>query len=352
MKKTSLAIALAAILPGIASAGAPINYGGWTTTTTAAGTSVNMSACPSGYSCDSQPIVDDGFYQRQITNTATGSTYFQTVIVDTAGVAGTNVAASAAEFQTESFVTSGSTAVGGGGIAANQTLNSTEAGLTQASMKLAMGTFNVASEDKVVMTQDTYDASTGAGDSTYHGGFTFNKHANDSTTLGMTQQILDQSANSATANDFAMGLSYQQQNDATGAETGVSLDITMGVQLDTTAAGGTINDQTVQIAQRTGSYNTAASTYQLADGSSSLSPTFTAGTNYADGQLVSIGQSVVGAGQFTYGALTDNATGNVLTNDTTGTNAAQVVLAPASGSDLFSVGIFSLFDAGDRKSVV
>lgn len=101
----------------------PISYGQYTasagtiTTGAVVGGTFTASACPTGFTCGAE-IKGDGFMQRQITETSSGSVYFQTVILDKGTTATSNpttgyVDLSAKPFADESFVLQG----GGTGIA-------------------------------------------------------------------------------------------------------------------------------------------------------------------------------------------------------------------------------------------
>jgi hypothetical protein len=110
------------ITANVALAAPPISYGQYTaatgtiTTGAVSGGTFTANDCPSGFSCGAA-ITGDGFLQRQLTETASGSVYFQTIILDkgtTASSGGSGyVDLSAKPFADESFVLQG----GGTGIA-------------------------------------------------------------------------------------------------------------------------------------------------------------------------------------------------------------------------------------------
>lgn len=96
------------ISSGIALAAPPISYGNFS----ASAGAITAGACPSGFSC-AAAITGDGFLQRQVTDTGTGTVYFQTIIVDKGSTIADGTDLSAATFADESFVQQG----GGTGIA-------------------------------------------------------------------------------------------------------------------------------------------------------------------------------------------------------------------------------------------
>jgi hypothetical protein len=111
------------ISSSVAVAAPPISYGQYTassgtiTTGEVVGGTFTASACPSGFVCGAA-ITGDGFLQRQVTETASGSVYFQTIILDKGTTATSDpttgfVDLSAKPFADESFVLQG----GGTGIA-------------------------------------------------------------------------------------------------------------------------------------------------------------------------------------------------------------------------------------------
>jgi len=111
------------ISSSVALAAPPISYGQYTassgtiTTGEVVGGTFTASACPSGFSCGAA-ITGDGFLQRQVTETSSGSVYFQTIILDKGTTAGSDpttgfVDLTAKPFADESFVLQG----GGSGIA-------------------------------------------------------------------------------------------------------------------------------------------------------------------------------------------------------------------------------------------
>jgi hypothetical protein len=96
------------ISSSVAFAAPPISYGQYTAT---AGT-ITTNACPSGFTCGAA-ITGDGFLQRQVTETATGNAYFQTIILDKGSTVADGTILTNATFADESFVLQG----GGTGIA-------------------------------------------------------------------------------------------------------------------------------------------------------------------------------------------------------------------------------------------
>lgn len=129
IKKTLCATvgSAALIVAGAATAGAPgAGFGAWTYTPgvgfqNAAGTGAlsdvaNPDSCASGFSCGAA-IEEGGFFQRSITDNTSGTSYFQTIIVD--DLAAVTGAAGDQAFADENFVAQGI----GSGIADRQSIN-------------------------------------------------------------------------------------------------------------------------------------------------------------------------------------------------------------------------------------
>jgi hypothetical protein len=283
MKKSKLVLALAAasMLPSVAFSAAPVAFGsGWALNS---GTQAIDFTCPVTHTCDSAPIADNNFLQVQMTDTATGTVYFRTIVAtSTTGAGGNDV------FNNESFVVSGA---GGstGGIAASQTLNSASAnaGTLTSGTVLAVGSFNNGTENQVDLTQGIWDG-TNATTSEFHSGFVYAKDsagANGTTTLD--QQI------ATTANDFTDRFNYSQERIlASDTVVSTTLDIVSGVQINA-LPGGSVNDQGFTYSLREG-------TAVAAGGNAALS---TGTTTWVAGDKVShvlVGQSVDLAGSFGY----------------------------------------------------
>jgi len=319
VKKTSLVIALAALLPGIASAGAPTAYGQWTidaggtiaTTTGVGGT----AGCPTGMTCSATPVSDVGFLQTQMTD-ATGNTYFQTIIAD--APTGT---ATTPPFSSENYVKSGATA---GGIAAQQIIASSDTnGAMKSTTTLAVGTgFNNGTENQVTMSQDLGD-TTGE----FHAGFGYTKNsAGDASQTTLNEQL------KTAAGDFATSFVATQDstvNPTSGATTlaGQKIDIAMGIALN--PVGGALTDQTFSLSLRGGTQLTAAggpATINNPPGTGNATSVTWAAGETADN--VVIGQNVTDAGVFGYGDIS---------NDTTGVEISDYSLASADGTSLYTV---------------
>jgi len=306
MKKTTLILALSAILPGMAVAGAPTTLGAGTGATYDPGTGEATAVtggdwvlnadgvtidhvCPAGMTCSGAPIADNNFLQVQMTDAA-GNTYFRTIIAtEEAGV----VAGDLDKFASDSFVTSGST---NGGIAALQNLGSTQSnsGVIGSSTTLNIGGFNDGTEDQVVLTQDLWDPSVNP---QFHAGFGFNKNsAGDQTTTTLSQQIV-------VTDEFSDSFSYSQVNNLAGNPAGAgvqstTLDIVSGVVLND-LPGGNVNDQTFRYSLREGAATTGAGS---ADFGAAGAVTWLADEKV---ERVLVGQSVVNAGDFGYERVGD-----------------------------------------------
>jgi len=119
-KAASSVAAVGLVLSGAAMAASPIGSfdawavsGGTITPTTTGGNGAN---CPAGFTC-ATAVTGEGFYQRQITEDATGNDFFQTIITDKT-VSGTP---SNLPFSDESYVRTGNV----GGLADKQQMRET-----------------------------------------------------------------------------------------------------------------------------------------------------------------------------------------------------------------------------------
>jgi hypothetical protein len=279
MKKSKLVLALAAaaMVPGAAFSAPPTAFGnGWALN--ADGVTIDHT-CPTGFTCDAAPIADNNFLQVQMTDDATGATFFRTIVA-TADATDT--------YNNESFVVSGATA---GGIAASQTLNSNTAGsgVLQASTTLSTGDFNTG-DDQVVLNQGVWDAQAAP---TFHSGFGYTKDTTG--TVGAT--TLDQQI--VVAGEFSDSFGYNQQKDLTTDTVMTTvLDIVSGAVINT---GGTVSDQTFRYHLREGAAVTGAGSADI--GASNI--TWNAGDSVA---RVLVGQSVLNAGDFGYDRVANNTT--------------------------------------------
>lgn len=286
MKKTSLLIAMSAALPGLAAAAPPVAFdSSWSLN--ADGVTIDY-VCPAGFTCSSAPVTDNNFIQVQMTDDATGKTYFQTVIATDNSAGGNSDV-----FVSESFVTTGAA---NGGISANQTINNSapNAGVLKSTTILNTGSFNNGAEDQVSLTQGVWDAAVNP---QFSAGFTFNKNsAGDQTVTGLSQQIV-------VAGEFADEFTFSQTKDGAGNITAGSLDIVSGIVLN---APGALSDQTFRYSQRRGA--------TVADAGSA---TFAAGNvAWAAGETVErvlIGQTVDSAGDFGYERVGNLSTSSALT---------------------------------------
>lgn len=304
MRKSKLVLALSAVLPGVAFSAAP--------TGTAFDTDWSLNAdgvtidfvCPATYTCGTTPIADSNFLQVQMTD-GSGKTFFRTIIATNAG---------ADVFTSENFVASG---VGSGGIAAKQSLNSTQAGsgTLESNTVINTGTFNNGTEDQVTLSQGIWDPSANP---TFHAGFTFTKSSNGTQTNTVLEQQVTES------NQFAGSFNYDQTK-SNGAVSSTSMDIVSGVNLNNSA---TPTDQAFSYSYQQG--DAVAGT-----GSAAL-PSGTVG--WTTGQAVEqvlVSQSVTNAGDFGYERVAN------LTTPTEVTDFSLAALAPlgtVSGTDPFGAG--------------
>lgn len=282
--------------------------------------------CPTaaGYECSATPIDEENFYQVQIRNTATGETYFQTIVATNDG--------SGEVFSSESFVGEGLAA---DGIAAKQSINSVNNGSLAATSILSTGNFNTG--DAIVdLSQDVADSN---GEFNAHFGYVSSAvtdRASDADTADERLAVITLSqTNTPTAGDFEASFAMVD-NVVTLSETGAterdsrSIDISTGVVLNET--GGALTDQTFSYALREGDLVTAAGSASLPGGGSI---DWVAGDSV---EQVLVNQTVTGAGQFGFERLADIA-------DTDGAGADDT--QTAQFSSLSSVGPFASFSAGN-----
>ncbi len=100
-KAASSAGAVALVLSGSVLAAAPA-FDAWTVSNGA----ISGGACATGFSCGTA-MSDTGFFQRMVTETATGQQYFQTIITENNANAASAAALDALVFADESFVRTG-----------------------------------------------------------------------------------------------------------------------------------------------------------------------------------------------------------------------------------------------------
>lgn len=315
MKKSALTLALAFALPGLAVAGAPVNYGSDGSADNQWGINGDGTidfVCPTGWTCGANPVSDKEFYQVEMSDGT--NTYFRTIIATGAPVTGGDGSVGES-FSTESFVKMGGT----GGIAAQQTMANSTAGqgVLSTSTTLATGEFN-AGENQVDMTQNVWGDNSAAPD--FHAGFTFSKSADGTVTnTGLTQEI---SANLGTQDGFADSFNYSQTK-TSGVATATSLDIVSGVVLNEGSTN--LNDQAFRYVVREGTAVAGAGSADLTAGS----------VAWASGEAVErvlVGQNVTGAGAFGYERVGNTTTASEQTQFDL---AATGPFATINGTDPF-----------------
>ncbi len=145
----------ATLASGAALAGPPVPFDQWSVTNGTVTVDYGGGAtCPTGFTCGAA-LTGDGFFQRQLTDNATGAKYFQTIVTDL-GATGSPASLS---FADESYVMQGGTT----GIANQQRMDSTTPGqgtLTATSV-LNMGWAHAAGSPDVDIMQTVSDAATG-----------------------------------------------------------------------------------------------------------------------------------------------------------------------------------------------
>lgn len=318
-------VAGAAFLPAIAYSAPPVAYGtdisiaddgagGAAISLTGAGT----NGCPTGYTCDANPISDTGFLQVQMTDDATGESYFRTIVAD-------GVGAGVEQFRTESFVQAGAT---NGGIATQQTLASPDAGSgsMQAVSDINTGSFEAGGGSSVVLEQDV---NSGA----FNTGFQYNASLDSGGVGTATMQL----AQSNTDTNYTDSFAYVQDTDiAAGVSTvtGKAMDIGSTVTL-TDNGGGALGDQTFGYTYREGTRLAATTgTAVLDTGSAVGTPNDTITWDGAtDVERVLVGQTMAGIGTFGYERLADTNE-EISTFDLT--TSASLDNLDAGGTDPFS----------------
>lgn len=285
-KLLGLAVAGALALPLAANAAPPVAFGGYTLDA-AGNITLNGPAaggCQTGFTCSANPITDTGFLQVQVTDDATGTAYFQTIVATDTG---------AEQFATEAFVKAGAT---NGGISAMQSMNSNiaGAGTLTSSTELNTGDFlpDPTAAPSVILSQAVGD---GLATPEFTAGFTYNKiedaAGNTIATLQLTQ------ADTPASGEFVDNFTFDQitSTDLAGVTTTTSkhILITSGVTIN---PGGTTNDQSFKYEQLTGGF--AASSATLSTGTVD----WVAGDTI---ERVLVGQTVATVGDFGYERIGD-----------------------------------------------
>ena len=230
IRLVTLGAAMAA-LPGFALAAPPTAFDQWSVD---ASGNITTPGCPAGFTCDAAPIMDNGFMQRRIEDSA-GNVYFQTIIGE--GTAGQNPADMA--FADENFVAMSNTS--NGGIAGKQEINesSTVQGFMDSTSTLMTGTVFNTGESVMVIDQTVGDGTTLA-NSTFTANFAYDKAlATDNFGTTTISQALNPDSN------FSDSFVYMFD----GTQT--TIDIDSGIELDGGVAGAA-NDQTFVLNLRSG----------------------------------------------------------------------------------------------------
>jgi len=282
-------VAGSAMLPVAAFAAAPAGttFGEGTDWTMTGG--VITHTCPTGYTCDANPISDTGFLQVQMTDGA-GNSFFRTIVADGEG-------AGVEQFRTESFVIAGST---NGGIATQQTLASPDvpagAGTMAAVSTINSGSFGPgAGATTVNLAQDVNSAS-------FNTGFKYDATIQSNGDSVATLQL----AQSNTDTDYADNFRYDQNTSITGGTVsidGKAIDIASSVTLRDNASA-VIGDQTFGYTQREGNLMTAVTGGATLDIGSGAGSSIT-WTGASAVERVLVGQTMTGIGSFGYERLAD-----------------------------------------------
>jgi len=214
-------------LPLAANAAAPVPFGSSFTTLNG---SVDTYTCPTGFTCGTNPIVDDGFMQVTLTDDANGQTYFQTIVL------GGSTEGPDETFSTESFVKVNADGGTNDGIAVDQIVDDLRGGnpgTLESTNVILTGSFLEAGESTVVLTQDVTDAFSGVpADAGFTTGFTFDAVVAD----------LDGGIGGVNDRIATVGLTQTLQEYTDAAQTNLSFDDRFGfasITEDRTDAGGT-----------------------------------------------------------------------------------------------------------------
>ncbi len=326
LRQALLVASGAIVLPTIASAAAPVAFGTSYTVDTLTG-AINYT-CPATMTCSPTPISENGFYQIQLTENATGNTYFQTVVATDSGTGNT--------FASESFVTTGTTT---GGISSQQSMTDQSSGFITATSEMNTGNFNVdpianplmtlsqTVADNAVVVNREFSASFGLtqGEIADRNGDGVNEKYSD-ITLNQSTTPVDLSFNSS----FGYGQRTVSESAAGGGATVVDhklIDIASGVQIN---AGGSTADQGFAYHFRSGTDVPNAGNAVLNG----------ATVDWVVGDTVDrvlINQTVASAGTFGYERLSD-----LVDVDGAGPDATE----SASFSSLANPSPFATFGAG------
>jgi hypothetical protein len=294
------------------------------------GTGTN--GCPTGYTCDANPISDAGFMQVQMTRDSDGASFFRTIVADGEGPG-------VEQFRTESFVIAGST---NGGIATQQTLASPDvggSGTMQAASTINTGNFGVGGQNSVDLEQDV---NSGA----FNTGFQYNANIDNATGDSTATMRLAQS-NSTT--DYADSFAYVQDTSSTGGVTtivGKAMDIGSSVTL-TDNGGAPLGNQDFGYTLREGSRMAATTGTAALDTGSGAGQTITwdAATNV---ERVLVAQGMTGIGSFGYERLADTNE-QISTFDLT--TATSLDNLDAGGVDPFSPALGGITFSGDLPAI-
>ena len=286
--KLSIASAAVVALPGLASAAidadgnnnmtAAGTLGGWSAVHGTGGLDIVAgSLAGSGMVAGGAPIMDDGFMQRQVTNTVTGDTYIQTVIADsTLNIgSGFDFGTATAAFADESWVKMSSTMGGLLGRSAIQENGTAETFKTGATFQTGgfQGTSSDRSADNVALTQTVADIANDS-NGTLSSSFAFNHGTNmtaggafngayemvtmDQTLSGHDLVQLDTAGSIASANSLTATFQFNNNvidgaSDTADAASKEGLKLNIGVDINSTdQLTGTNATSTFRIGERNG----------------------------------------------------------------------------------------------------
>lgn len=299
-RKSLLALGVATAMAAPAAfAAAPVGFGQFTYDSSLAtgidGSGISLStsggtglggACASGFTCSDSVVSDKGFLQIQMTEDATGKTYFQTIIADDGATP------MMGDMRSESFVGTAATGTAGGvaawqdisaGTGAVDDVSSNNNGLSSTATFLT-GDFDGAGDTSAVLSQTIWDntaeSSAGAGDgTTFDTGFSFTKA--DEADEGMAQVTAGLTDGAAGFNaDFYAGMRMDMGTGDMLMDVGVQQSIADGSVAtgdafsDSFAVASTMNETTEMMVAKVVDINNDVQLISAADGGTATDSTF------------------------------------------------------------------------------
>jgi len=331
LRKAIKLVAAGAAVTASASVMAVPSTGLWS----ASGGIVNTTAteCPSGFVCSSSPISETGFMQRQLTETGSGRTFIQTVLIEGDVTSGSGSLTGGEAFSDESFVEIG----GHGGIIESQRLHEEATGTVSGSgtpvveafdstADIKSGAFRVDDENAIDIKQRVTEVVDG-GVELFGADFRLQEMDNTSFGGNITAQV---NLGMGVAGDGFTNMFAMETFNVEATAGSVHLDGNYKkLDVDQTMTGEVT--QTVVLRERTGA--------AISEAGSSDQYSGTVGIFAANDTLVSlrIGQSVDGAGQFGLDDFVNESNGTAIGIDSlTSTALPFQTITYTTGGDPFS----------------